>query len=1050
MRKLGNAHGSAWGRPHDDASVARQSTFEHGTLETRRRETEVQSAREGGVVGNETALTCKHKDAVQCATERARIEDAHLRALAYTLDQDTATLDFVATCTDETARVSESMRGVNAYTQARIDNKTAHFRHAPKKIFDARLSTFGTMMARRAYQLEEHYEVLQMHRELLTFEVAVMDTTRHEHDLHWHVWCTGPASVGKSFCAELIERQAIPGTVAKIDKQTKNSNATEDDKDDVLLIYGELPQELVCWAKGGLGDAAAHEMFKERLSSCRQNTQTFYYRTINGQDVRSSKMCTSSQLGCVIGLTNMSMDDMAAAMLERGVKCEVAVTTREDRGFHDVNTQLRARIACMAAQSGIEDSRLMQAIHIYVWKQIYTGPLTEVSTPVLALYLPKLDHVLRTQFGVQMSSRDVARIRILVKNLVIREAITRQYQHRASKLCDADFSHDQIRNLDPWLKDHQELVLWAFSFMMDQFIRPNRTALMLAMRAFRTDSLTNVDRFMSIEGHARKFTSTAITFGGHDKRSHGFDKRARDRLRNDEEARAQQHPYETHADRAAQVAREQQRESTLQMHTQTESGEQKRAAERARWRVTPNSTKLVPMGGSQAADFDFNYVVFKGRPRELAGELASEMVATGSGGARSLNSEQVRDEWRALANVEIRSKPYVQNEQYGAEGAEGKYPVRLDESGRVRPFRAVRIEERTQAIFVFSGLLFSELRDPFEAVVDECLDEYTVAATFLAGTTYKPTTPHLFGTYEVGPRQGKRLHFCMPSSVDDGIATALYGDEHLALRKADAARRDSPPWMRSKSFMLLESVDDFATRYRLHTISLPHNSAALVALYSPTGTDRSVRERGTPTCQLVAPEDAWRYPEDAERSLPAQQEADNYFSMLRNRSDDELLRDPETRKRVTRGPELDTAEERQRFVATGDSRLLAIYEGKVACNAAQAAARKTAHRKRSAELQEAAEASAALESAKRARLAEPEADDGDDDSHERRAADIAQIDRDLAEEEAANAPRISVAEAFAAAREMTQQQHDELVHLSEAITTEGGYSEVDLDYQLNN
>lgn len=453
-RKLGTAQRCAFGARLDPAACARASTFDHGDADTRRREASVQRARDGDAIGNSTALTSKHKDALQCAAERSNIVDESVRALAYTLDQDTALEDYISSCTDETSNVSDALRCVNAYLRVRQNDGTAHFRNSPSSFFDDRLSTFGTMVARRAYQLEHLYEVLQMHRELFAFEIALMDTTRHEHDLHWHVWCFGPPSVGKSFCGEFIEHCAIPGTVEKIDTQTDKADAIETDRDDVLLIYGEMPEKLACWIKGS-GNNGPHEQFKDRLSSMRQHTQTFYWRVVNGQEVRSSKVCKSSQIGCVIGLMNMTLGDMAPAIAERGAKFEVADTTRQDKTFADVNSNLASRHVVAEAAQGVEDARLLQALHTHVWKQIYAGVLTDVSTPVLSVYLPKLDHVLKSQFAVKMSSRDVMRIRILVKNLVIREALFRLYQHRTSPLFDADVDLRHLRNLDPWLKDHQ-------------------------------------------------------------------------------------------------------------------------------------------------------------------------------------------------------------------------------------------------------------------------------------------------------------------------------------------------------------------------------------------------------------------------------------------------------------------------------------------------------------------------------------------------------------------------------------------------------------------
>lgn len=463
--------------------------------------------------------------------------------------------------------------------------------------------------------------------------------------------------------------------------------------------------------------------------------------------------------------------------------------------------------------------------------------------------------------------------------------------------------------------------------------------------------------------------------------------------------------------------------------------------DRSLWRKTPNGTELVPMGGPSASRYDFNYVRFNCKPSDLASQLASDMRETGSGGGRSLNAEQVLAELRALEKVEIRSAPFVQNEQFGAEGADGAYPVRRDDSAPRRAFSAVRFDERTSAVFVFAGLLFCEQRSPFEAVLAECVDRHTPVATYLAGTQHKPTTPHLYGVYRIGPHPQRRLEFRMPSSVKNRFASALFGKERLVLRRADAARANAPPWMRSDTFLITEPIDEFATRYRLHAISLPYDCPTLVARYLPRGTDMLVRQRGTVWCQLAEPDSMWRYPTDAEVTLPAHQRADQFLRATCDKDDAELLRDPEYCRRVTRRADVRAPAERKRVRAFGDAMLVALHDA--VCRDADAQDRALV----------AAQHDEVEQARKRARIAVPavdnDADDfaalfnGDDDadeSHERRLADVADLEVDGVEQESARAA--------AEAREAEEREREFGAASETANGAESAYEADDYSYWM--
>lgn len=581
-------------------------------------------------------------------------------------------------------------------------------------------------------------------------------------------------------------------------------------------------------------------------------------------------------------------------------------------------------------------------------------------------------------------------------------------------------------------------MLWVFGFMMDQFIRPNRTAVLSALRAFRAAELTDVDRFISLQEHSKTYTTSVLAFGSRDALSSGYNNRHR--IADNSNANGKSRSRSQYVD---EVVRQ---EPVLHAATTTKSVAERHAAARTQWRTTQNGTQLVPMGGEFAHLYDFNYVRYKGRPRELAAAIACDMTATSSGGGRSLNAEQVRAELRQLEHVEIRSAPYVQNERFGEPGPAGLYPVRRDDTVAKKPFHAVRFDERTSAMFVFSGLLFAGAeKTPFQAVCDACLDEFTPRATYLAGSQYKPTTPHLFATYEVAPVPGRRLEFCMPSSVKTEFAQALYGKEELSLRAADAARDDAPPWMRSESFMITEPIDEFATRYRLHAISLPHDCAPLVVRYLPRETDALVRMRDTPWCQLAEPAMMWRYPNDAECTLPQGQRADNFFRDARDKSVEELRRDPRTRHRVTHRADVRSAQARKRVLEFGDPMLIALQKVAAANADAQDGHLSTARSKRARAAIEDEEAAAkrARTDAEEERVAVSQDDDDADESHERRLADVADIEPSPLAEAA-----VRVAEQIAAAHEEAERAR-EFGEGDDTITASGAYHDEDYSHYLS-
>jgi len=573
-------------------------------------------------------------------------------------------------------------------------------------------------------------------------------------------------------------------------------------------------------------------------------------------------------------------------------------------------------------------------------------------------------------------------------------------------------------------------VLWAFGFMMDQFIEPNRTSVITALSAHGTETLRNVDRFVALEHHQNARAPIDIAVGMQSGNSSSTEERRR-RIR-------------LHADEMAQRMPSARQQTMDTVNNTIATIRDNTREDRSQWAVTPNGAKIVPRGAPTAARYDFNYVRFEYRPSELAGKLASDMRADNSGHGRALSKDQVLAELRKLEKVEMRSRPYVQNAQYGAPGADGAYPARIDHTAGERAFSAVRFDERSTAVFVFSGLLFCERREPFEAVVEACTDRYTPRATYLAGTQHKPTTPHLFGVYAVGPRPDNRMRFCMPSSVKNRFATVLFADERLALRAADATHADAPPWMRSESFVITEPIDEFATRYRLHAISLPHNSAALTMRYSPRATDQLVRQRGTIYCQLSEPANTWRYPTDAEVTLPAHQRDEQLMRATRDKADEELYRNHALARRVTRRADIRAPEERARIMEFGNDMYRALYDVASRDVDEQELVRHAAEQAAKRARVEAAAAKPVEPAAPAAPFAVDDAvDDDADESHERRLADLADLD-DLDE------PTDAAAERAAAEQREAEAREREFGAASETVSNaERPYDGDDMSYYMS-
>jgi hypothetical protein len=834
----------------------RLATFDFGDPNTRKQERQVSEIAKGssGMTALDT-LNAHYRH--HLPAERRKIVDERQALLRYTTDQDAAFAEYSDKCMSSTSSISPTGCSINRFWEQRKGERK-DFIQASILMADTRLATFGLLVSQMALDYDKACSVYAAHREAIVMTFCACDTYRHEYNLHLNPVFVGEAAVSKSFVIELLEKLGIEGTIRSINSKTRAAANISESRDDVMDAYQEMNSAWLCVSTGPNArpdQNQVHDQFKERVGTCRVTTE-YFHMTADGR--RTSMLAHSSQIGNFVGATNLKIGEIAPPMLSR-VWCVVMLAMRSDNGDlaeTDAISRAQAQVrVVMEMMDGVQhDYRMMQFYHYHVEKLIYIGALTEPSLPVFGVYMPIFRRTLREKFGISVPIRTMFRLEKFLRQLVIREALWRAFVLPSAPFHGKPFNINQLKYLDPLLRDNQKMVFWLFEFAMDQYVDVYETMVTDQIRAHIEGRYTDSRLFEKLLNQQSQldFGDSNLELGGAQRAepktgvyastvltSHnGADYSGNSAL---QQASVGMKRPTDNLSQGRQIIQAAARSATLdatynaaaQQHEMRRNESAAKDVEVASF--APSGLSLV--SASSQARFDWRYVKIPGTLADMVTRLQHNM----KNAVRQLSRDQIKDELVSLTKKTIKTRKYIQDPRHGESGH--PYPVMIDQSDVTedRVF-AIVIAWQSNTILIASALLFNEWQNPATAVVQQCFDRFSMPNdVYLSGFSYRPDTPSLFAVEPMQTRQ--KTHVILnAAALDASVMKWVRGGTHYAAMQQEvlAAKRTGrrlPPWLASETFVINAHIDQFATRVRLHRIALPWDNVDLIKKFDPMLAD---------------------------------------------------------------------------------------------------------------------------------------------------------------------------------------------------------------------
>lgn len=795
-----------------------------------------------------------------------QIDEPVQRAVLYTVAQDKAFRDYETTCAQPMSNISEKGRTINAYRELAAAAGLDSFK-APLMLFDRQMSTFGHVMVSRMIAYDTLYCCYSAHREIFDLMISLFDAYRDEFNLHYNVLLYGPPGLSKSWALETMQASAIPGTFSLVSRKTAAANDISFDRNDEAEWFGEFPRQwLIDPAElaqkigasnharrmGNIApstDTEALDKFKDKTTAC--IVSVYEPRRLDNGDMTTRRR-TSEQIMTYCGATNLYATQIAAAIVSRMVLREHVDYFRGDVTMGDKETarsnSTREVLALLDRDKA--QFRLLQIIVYHVNKLISIGALADVTLTTFRIYLKIFTDTLQNDYAIPTPIRSLKKMEIAVRTLVIIEAVYRLYCMPNAPFLNKPFEIAQLKHIEPWLKDHSEVVLFVFGFMANQYIDPNREVVVRALREYIRPSLRDPRLFF-----ARQPTTSlgAFTSGS---RGAGFNGPFGGSVGNSSSTAWQAKP----------LAPPPPASTTMPMSNFLPPSAANLAVGRGNNLAAPappgsgvtKNPAGIEMVAADDSRFDFSRVMLRTDFTRLVQMLESIISRTES---RRLSQQQIHSVLRALERQMYQAYPYVQNAHFGnASHEDGEWPVVVNNKVEKQVVNCVEVGEyQDRYVSVHCSVLFARVPDPIEAVIKKCIDAYMPRGKYVTGETHRANTPHLFGVRHVAPNhEVHHLHralsnllpseraivasdaMCAEDAERELDGPAPTGDLSEDSAVQSVAQYYQAPWNDTMPILLKCSVDELSTRARLYQIHLPA-TPELVLFYTPFSADAAMR-----------------------------------------------------------------------------------------------------------------------------------------------------------------------------------------------------------------
>lgn len=710
--------------------------------------------------------------------------------------------EYRSKCCSSVSNISDPMKAMMVWMEGvkRVD-KAAY--RCILKFVEPTLSLFAHSKFRLAQGLDEFECIFTAHTEIMMALACAKTAYYYVFELRLNPLLYGPAGSSKSEVLQKLVDLFIKGTVEAVTSESTHAGDTEDNENDVVRVMHELPASM-----------ASKKASDDHVLESLKNHMTAGILTRNVLDIdpithkRSKMRITSEKQIAFCAATNMDESMLDKAVKDRFILIHQVKKLRPDCTIAQKMAQ-RANMA-IDVQRMREDFlfnlQLDQFLYANTEKCLMIGILTRPSIVCTPIILARYMEVLESRFGIKCDRRLTYKVITAARVHTIEAAITWLYQSPLSPCYGREFDMWHLLVLEPWLKDTEEIAMYAIDDLRAQFFDPDQEQFFHALRewvlpkhleeklrltlqfGFRRHQSLGSSTLEAVNSRHQAFRVFKLpsgekrTFHGHRETRTTTEKvdvakgEAQRKITTMQETVniAVQNLIGNNSVASAaskQVAPQQQQQQQmataigvksvdfLDMCTHDEyvartsmntsvvkpltKAEQVLSRFVNRNHDQSNAPSAEEMEEAYKAEYNYDYVSFSGTVNQFARRVASANAANKA--FREIDAGELTTLLHSWTSRKVVSRRYVPNPYSSTP------PVVLCEETDEETFAMLRIDTHNNAIYIHTSLLIGEVADPHEQALRECASLFTPKARFISALPHDPSTPHLLRVRDVKP-----------------------------------------------------------------------------------------------------------------------------------------------------------------------------------------------------------------------------------------------------------------------------------------------------------
>ena len=408
----------------------------------------------------------------------AAMEEVVPRTRARLRMQFAAMEEYRSKCCSSVSNISDPMKAMMVWMESvkRVD-KAAY--RCILKFVEPTLSLFAHSKMRLAQGLDELECIFTAHTEIMMALACAKTAYYYVFDLRLNPLLYGPAGSSKSEVLQKLVDLFIKGTVEAVTSESAHAGDTEENENDVVRVMHELPSAM-----------ASKKASEDHVMESLKNHMTAGILTRNVLEIdpvdhkRRKLRITSEKQIAFCAATNMDECMLEKAIKDRFILIHQVKKTRPDCTIAQKMAQ-RANMS-IDVQRRREDFvfnlQLDQYLYAHAEKCIMIGILMRPSIVCTPVILARYMEVLEQRFGIKCDRRLTYKVITAARVHTIEAAITWLYQSPLSPCYGREIDIWHLLLLEPWLKDTEEIAMYAIDDLRAQFFDPDQEQCFYALR----------------------------------------------------------------------------------------------------------------------------------------------------------------------------------------------------------------------------------------------------------------------------------------------------------------------------------------------------------------------------------------------------------------------------------------------------------------------------------------------------------------------------------------------------------------------------------------